>query len=214
MLIANRNIEKVMIVDDDPEVAKSYESLLRVYGFDTEIVVGPIPNTNELVRKINTKVAVICDYNLTQRKYAGFKGAEAVRELYRAKVPSILCTRYGQAEIDDIREFREWVPVLMNPDEFEEEPLRSGIETCIREFNDEFSKDRKVYRTVARIDDANDQVIYVILPGWDPSQIVRVARNTLPLGIQSRITNGEIRFMVKSNIGTDDQHNLYFKDWE
>jgi CheY-like chemotaxis protein len=158
--------------------------------------------------------AVVTDHHLRKVKsYFPIDGAELASHCYQRKIPSLLVTRYEQPEILEIRKFRENLPVVLAPDEYNVDSLILGLEKCMNEFNGIFSVDRKAWRTLIRIDDIKAKNLYIIIPGWNSQQVIALNMNNLPIGLQKKV-KPDMRCFAKVNIGNDNPNELFIKDWE
>jgi len=215
--IENREIENVHVIDDNSEARLSYQDFLIALDLNPVLENGPFAQPTDVVHNIkNGSSGVLCDYMLNQTDYADFKGAETVKCMYQKRIPAILVTKYGKAEIEEIREYRQWIPSLLIPDHLDEESLIEGFQSCIREFNDIISDNRKPWRTQVRVDflEKERSVLYLIVPGWNSNQIIKLRFAAVPDAILEKILKNEKRFYVKTNLGADTEDELYFTDWE
>jgi len=135
--------------------------------------------------------------------------------MYQNQFPAVLCTRYEQANIDEMRRHRRYIPVLLRPDELNPDSIVKGLEACIREFNNQYPTSRKPWRTLIRVDDidAENGYFYVIVPAWDQNQIIRIQMKDVPEFVQERLAI-KSRFHALVNIGTDYHQDIYFDQWE
>jgi hypothetical protein len=102
-----RSIEKIHIIDDDPQVRESYMYPVEELDLTPVLAEGPFPEIIPFI-ELSKQVAdaAICDFQLRVRNYANFNGAETVALMYQNQFPALLCTRYEQANIDEMRKYR------------------------------------------------------------------------------------------------------------
>jgi hypothetical protein len=217
-VIGDTKIEKVKILDDDPSARDSLKFSIADAKLTPIPIEGPIPNLENCVSTVTQCAnAIICDHHLSKGTYATFDGAEAVALFYNLKFPAILCTAWGKAEIDSIRGFRQFIPSLIPPDKLDPESIVKGFETCINEFKGIFTRSRKPWRVMIRVEDVYEESVpksfCVAIPGWNPQEIVRLWLNTIPAIHHSKIKAGS-RFYAVVNKGADNQDDLYFRDFE
>ena len=215
LILRDRQIQRIQIVDDDPYVRESHKELVE----DMELLPvngqARLPNLDQFILDVQQNAdAAICDHHLTPRQYASFKGAEAVATLYHQRFPAILCTKYEEANLDEIRPFRRQIPVLLTPSELNLQSVRKGFEICVEEFNNNYLPSRRPWRTLIRVDDADNVFAYLIVPAWNPQRVVRLLLSEIPTIIRQRIESGQERFHAKVNIGAEQAEDLYFTDWE
>jgi hypothetical protein len=219
LLVAGREIERVSIVDDDGAARQGYEYSIE----DLELIpiqeVGPLGQLETfLARTAGASDAAICDHHLRKRNYAQFNGAEAVAAWYRHGFPALLCTRYETAEIEEIRRYRRWIPVLMKPDHLDPTAIENGLFRCIAEFGGEFQPSRRPWRTLIRVDDVVEDGpqrhwFGAIVPAWDHSEVVRVWFDQVPPAVRDIIAP-DVRLHAEVNIGAEDPEEIYFSNWE
>lgn len=216
--IDDRLIERVQIIDDEPSAREAYS--FSVEDLDLVPVMADQPQYTDLYRFITMirshSHAAICDYHLSTSNYATFDGGATVAALYQQKFPAILCTRYYDAEIDSIRPHRQNIPVLLKPDDLEPETIEDGFRRCIAEFQGHISPTRKPWRTLLRVDsiDSEKGYFYVVIPGWNPKEIVRLRLKDVPETIRTRVQQEQARFHARVNIGAENYEDLFFADWE
>ena len=220
LTINDRTIRRVRIVDDEPSVRNAYE--LSVEDLDLEPVQaeGPLLDLVHFIDEtMEVADAAILDHQLRVSNYADFDGAETVAKLYQRQFPAVLCTTYGEAKIDEMRRYRRYIPVLLNPDELEPESLVRGFEQCVQEFSNHYQPSRKPWRTLLRVETEGQEksewagFFFVVIPAWDPHIKIRLRRNDLPCIIQKRIAPGA-RFHAHVNIGAETHEELFFENWE
>ncbi len=211
----NQVIQKVQIIDDDPHAREAYKYTIEDLGLVPISVDGPLTDLSKFVDylKIDGE-SVICDHHLSKKNYASFNGAETVAQLYQNGIPAVLHTRYEDV-IDEIRGYRRYIPVLLNPDELDPDTLEQGFKQCIGEFNDEYLPSRRPWRTLVRIEDIDEEreLLHIIIPGWDPKSVIRLLFKDIPSKFRTCISQ-QPRFYAKVNIGAEEHTELYLEDWE
>ena len=61
--------------------------------------------------------------------------------------------------------------------------------------------------------ESGEQVVDVIVPGWNPWRAVRLPVSLIPDDLHSKV-EPEAAFFAKVNIGTEKAEDLYFKEFE
>ena len=88
---------------------------------------------------------------------------------------------------------------------------------CLNEFGNRFVASRRPWKTLLRIEDVDTsgafRFAYVILPGWNSSEVVRLPLTLVPAKLRSHVRPGE-RLFASVNKGAEDQSELYFEDFE
>jgi hypothetical protein len=212
--IADLAIWRVKIVDDNSLARRTLSLTLADINWESVDEPGPLLNLQEF---INTSIAsvdgVICDHRLTT--YARFSGAEAVAMFYQRKFPALLCTAWSRADIDAMRPYRRFIPVVIATGDANPETIVDGFKFCKKELAGEFSSTRKPWRTLIRVVELNQETksLYIVLPFWNSTEVIRLPMQLIPLPLQARLESG-FRFHAKVNLGSDDQNDLYFEDFE
>lgn len=216
MDIFGRTINRIQIIDDDPNVRSSYEYPIEELKLIPVMAEGPLPVITEFVQHSRGVAdAAICDFQLRVKNYANFNGAETVALMYHNHFPAVLCTRYEQANVDEMRKHRRYIPVLLKPNELNPTSIVKGLEVCLKEFSEQYSTTRKPWRTLVRVDDLDEEngFFYITVPAWDPNQIIRIKKLDVPLYIQERLAI-KSRFHAIVNIGAEYHHDIYLDQWE
>jgi hypothetical protein len=214
--ILGRMISRIQIIDDDPDARSSYEYPIEELKLIPVMAEGPLPIIKEFVQHSRQVAdAAICDYQLRVKNYAGFNGAETVALMYRYNFPAVLCTRYEQENIDEMRKYRRFIPVLLKPNELNPSSIIQGIEICINEFVGKYSTTRKPWRTLVRVHDIDDEngFFYIIIPAWDPNQNIRIKKSDVPTFVIERLAR-KSRFHALVNIGAESRNEIYMDQWE
>lgn len=218
--VIDRVINKISIIDDQAEVRGSYEYSVEELGLESVSESGPLDDMlAECVKGVSNRAdAAICDYNLKMKAYSTFNGAELAAEFYKAHFPAVLCTKWYPAAIDEMREFRRFIPVLVEPAKLDPTSIRMGIESCIREFSGNFLAARRPWRTLVRVEDMrkNDQgsiFLYVVVPAWNSNEVVKLPSNMVPPEVLEKLGSGS-RLHAKVNLGASGNEELFFEEWE
>lgn len=214
-LIADKKIDRLCIIDDDEGVRSSYVEAF----YDSEFEAFSQDDSVEdvglfLEQSLMATDAVVSDHQLKKKKnYFPINGAQVVSMCYERKIPSVLVTKYDQAQLSEIRRFRKNIPVILNPSHFGEDTVYHSLEVCINEFKGKKRADRKLWRTLARIDAIEGNYIYIIIPGWDTSEAISISMDELPKHIKP-IIELDKRLHLEANIGCESVNDLYFGVWE
>ncbi|MCL4303712.1 MAG: hypothetical protein KJ077_48950 [Anaerolineae bacterium] len=210
-------IQRIHVIDDNPSVRESYGEVVEDLDLEPILADNHYYDLDNFVQQIvNFGDAAICDHHLRKQDYASFNGAELVAHMYTLKFPALLCTRREDADIDEIRPFRGSIPVLLKPRDLTPENIQVGLQKCISELNDNFQPSRRAWRTLVRIDDVDpeEKFFYVVVPGWDSQQVIRLRLQDLPETIKKLVLEGQSRLHAKVNLGAEANEDLYFEDWE
>ncbi len=206
-------IRRVSIIDDDPN-----ERSFLVDEFEGRFTpvtwAGPYETIAELVDQVvATSDAVTCDHHLV-KNYARERGAAFVADFYSRKFPAVLRTKYGKAELHEIRRYRNRIPVLLTPDDIDPESFEKAWAICEQEFSGRFLPSREPWRTLIRVENVErPNFVDVVIPAWNHREVVRLLIDLLPNDARPRLAEG-LRFHAKVNLGTESQDDLYFADFE
>jgi hypothetical protein len=212
-LIKNREINRIFIIDDDEEFRSTLEDTVQESNFKAFPQNERVENFDKyLMDFVHQDDAIVSDHQLKKKNYFPVNGAEVVYKCYERGIPSVLVTRY-ETHIGEIRKFRKNIPVILNPEDFEPATLVKSLEICIEEFNGEIKPQRKLWRTLVRIDSIDKNHIYIVIPGWDRNEIISLNIEDLPTDVKANI-QPDLRLHAKANIGTESPNDLFFIDWE
>lgn len=217
LTLADRSIHRVYIIDDDPNVRIAYEYPVEELSLQPVLAEGPLPALNDFIAQtLQVAEAAICDYRLRVRNYANFDGAESVAMMYENQFPAVLCTRWETASIDEMRRYRRYIPVLLRPDELNPDSFVHGLECCIEEFQGKFRPSRRPWKTLVRVEEVDPErsYFYVVIPGWDSNEVIRIRLDDVPSDIQEHIIGEQMRFHAQVNMGAEGSEDLYFEEWE
>lgn len=216
-----REIRRIQLIDDDPEVRSSYGMIVEDAGL-IPVDVPSIKSIKELIGSIDTYCdGVICDYQLKSRStYSQIDGHEVVESLYKAGIPVLLCTRYFPPN-SAILSKRRHIPALLSSGDLATKML-PALQMCAEEQRGSFTLERKPWKTLIRVEGAeqvSSDVIrfHVVVPGWHPSQGVdvelKISEVPIAKTIRELCQSGECRVRAHVNIGANQAEDLYFENW-
>lgn len=212
--LGGRTVSSVSIFDDQEDVRQSYQETVTDSGLKPILEPGPLPDDPESVAALMLRAdAAIWDHHLRVKSYSSKNGAEWVAECTRANWPALLCTKWEGAAPDEIRRYRRFIPVLLNPSDLSPDSLRTGLAICCDELAGRVRPTRRGWRTLVRVEDASEGMVYVILPSWNANEVVALPLRDLPTDLRPLATEGR-RFHTKVNLGAETQSELFFFDWE
>ncbi|ESQ07898.1 MAG: response regulator [Thiohalocapsa sp. PB-PSB1] len=214
--LEGRDIDRVLIVDDDPEARELYAAYVEDARLEPVLAEERYNSVEQLLKTADdaSAQAIVCDFHLSVRNYASFDGASAVARWYERSTPALLCTNFEKAQVDEMRRWRHQIPVLMRPDEFDSDAFIDGIRACLKEFRGEYRLTREPFRTLVRVIDRDERAMYVQVPGWyEPSTAIDLLKVAVPSAVWAAAAPDR-RFHAKVNIGATRMEELYFKDWE
>jgi len=224
-------VARALVIDDDEDDRASVRMHLEDYGVDVLAPDRQYANVEELADyAVAQQVDVtICDHRLQPRQLAPFFGAEAVAELVKRSHVAVLVTGYFDMDFDtSIRQYRAHIPALLEREQLQEpDLLQQTVDTVQREIGGDISAARRLHRTIVRVGDiANENsapVLDVFIPGWRPSQAVRMPAAVLPehLAVDIRRLRGR-HLVAQVNVGALRKEDVFFgavedvvepKDW-
>lgn len=216
--IEDKTIENVGVVDDDPSARESYELTLEDAAVLPKGEVGPLGALSDFVKSARERLdALLCDHHLRIRNYSNFDGAQLAAALYEVKVPTVLCTRWEDAQLDLIRPYRDRVPALIQADDLSPDTFIDALTLTVRELRGEYSHERRPWRTQVHIADVGvdeqKEFFYVDLPGWTSDKVIRLRKSDLGRKLSKRLRI-DARWHAEVNVGAEDSWELYFRNWE
>jgi hypothetical protein len=219
--IAKRSIQKISIIDDQAPVRESYELTVEDLGLESVSESGPLDDElPNCVHAVSHRAdAAICDYNLRVKGgYSKFNGAELTAGFYKVKFPALLCTKWHTAVIDEMRQYRRYIPSLIDPSKLDPASITKGIESCIREFDGDYRAVRRPWRALIRIEDirktdGGSEFVFVVVPAWNSNEVVKLPTNLIPPDIFKKLGPGS-RLHAKVNLGAVGNEELFFEEWE
>ena len=165
MRIHNKEISRVLIVDDDPEARASYAYPVEDLRLQPVMFEGPVGSPESFIAKVKPSDAVVCDYHLRMRSsYSACNGDELMVTCYKAGIPGILCTAYSTVTIRC--DYRRYIPVLFKTNGPEPDAFIMAWKKCLREMSGIFHPTRRPWRTLVR---GAWQAYFVPLPVRVPS---------------------------------------------
>jgi len=224
MLDSRHRIDRVKLIDDDPEVRALYKYSVEDLELFPEEISGPIGDAGTLIETFDSAAdAAICDYNLKSKNYANTDGSVVVSKLYSRNVPAVLCTRWAGHVSDQIRYWRRRIPVVLSPNELNPETLLSAFEVCAKEFGGGFSDFRRPWRAMVRVESAEDAGgghirLNLVIPSWKSSvglsYVVPPQPGAVLQDICRRAMVGEVvRSFGQVNLGVESDEDVYIDDW-
>jgi len=209
-------IKQISIVADDSDTREAYGNSVEELDVIPVLQNGPLPQIDQFLKKLtNTSQALLCDYHLRKKNYAGFDGDELVVHCYKKQFPAVLYTTYTDFDSTLMRSRRRYIPALLKPNDAEPHAIAKGIENCVNEFKGNFLPSRRPWRTLVRIEEVNpkDKYFYVVISGWDPHKKIRLYFDDLPKKMHDLI-KPEKRLHAEVNVGTEIDEDIYFDKWE
>jgi len=212
--IADREITKILVVDDEKAGRESYGLTVEEVDVLTILQEEKTDSIDKFFTKLDAQDAVVSDYHLRRTSsYFPMNGAELVSGCYDRHIPSVLLTRYEKPYIHEIRPYKKKIPVMLAPDEFTPDSLRWALTECVNEFNGLVSVNRKAWRTLVRIDQFDDTSVLIFVPSWNPSEAIELRKTELPKELFASL-QPDLRVFAKVNIGAESVFELFFSDWE
>ncbi len=216
LVLPDRTIERVIIVDDDKDAREGYGYSIEEAGVEFVLQNEPISSIRQFLSKIDgRRDAVLSDYHLKKHHYASTDGDELVAACYRANVPSMLCSTFTDMDVTLSKKNLRYIPALLKTSSPEPSEVIQALSTCVSELNGTFTTERKPWRTQVKIVDIVDdgKYFYAVVHAWSANQKIRIYRDDIPEEIDKRLQPGSY-FHAKVNIGAEKSQHLYFESWE
>ena len=212
--IQDRQIERALIVDDEPRAREAYQYVVEDMGVSPHKVVDGLHDSmTHLLSEIRPGDVVLCDFHLKKRNYAPYNGDQVLANCFRVNVPGVLCTSYAEPSIR--RDCLRYIPGIVETGDPQPSDLHSALERCVRELEGDFEPERRAWRTIVRVDDIDrdQRCFYAVVPAWNVRRKVRIYNDNLPTRIQDLIELDR-RFHAVVNTGAESSRDLFFDDWE
>ena len=215
MTIHDREVRRVLIVDDDQAARDGYGYAVEELDLEPVMVEGPLQSTEAFVTGAKNEDAVLCDYHLKQHSYAACDGDELVVACYAAGIPAVLCTTFTDVGITIRRDRLRYIPALLKTNSPDPGAFVEGLERCVEEMNESFLPVRRPWRSLVRVAEVNAEggYFHVVVPGWSPQKKIRLYNDGVPDEILRRLEPGR-RFHAQVNMGAGSAEELYFVSWE
>lgn len=214
MKIHNRDIDRVLILDDESLVRDSYVYPVEDLDIEPFKVDGPIDSPRSIIDTVSTLSDVIlCDLQLKQHRYSQYNGDFLMEAFYKANIPGVLCTSYTDVQIS--RQRLRYIPSLVKTTEFGPEVFVKAWERCIKELNGSFHPTRKPWRALVRIEEVVEEqhYLYAIVPAWDVRSKIKIYLEDVPPEIRPLLMEDK-RLHAWVNIGAENHEHLFFESWE
>ncbi len=214
-------IQTIAVVDD--KFSDFYDlpidfSIPEIAGFKLRYVPSSLQSIQSIIGFIReTAQAAICTHRLIQRGPTYFYGAELAAALYDARIPTLVVTQYTAIDFNSsLRKWREKLPVVFNPREFDTETILEGFDLCRQELAGNFTKERLPHEALLNVSnierDGHEPVIDVnITYDWDHYQVIRLPLSLIPADLHAQITHNSW-LKAEVNIGARFCDELYFRN--
>lgn len=214
--IENRQIERVLIIDDDPQSRQAFVYPFEELGLETKLIEKPPDSVDEFVDGFTSPADVIlCDYHLKKYSYSSFDGDRLVAKCFQNNIPGILCSSFTDLDTTLNRHYLRYIPSLLRTIDLPPDLIIEAYTRCIKELNGEYSSERKSWKTLIRIDEiVNDgKYFYVVIPGWNPDKRIRIYFDNIPRDMEKKVNEGLRRLYAQVNLGAENYQDLYFSNW-
>ena len=215
MKIYNKEIRRVLIVDDEPRARDGYAYPVEELELEPIKIPGPVDTPKSFIDFVEPSDAVVCDYHLKKHSYARCDGDELMAKCYRAGIPGMLCTSFTDVNFTIRRDCLRYIPALLKTNSPEPDEFIKAWEKCLSEMGGLFHPTRKPWRTLVRVSEVDNfrGYFYAVVPAWDSRKKVRIANDDIPKNILELSEPGK-RFHAKVNIGAESHEDLFFVSWE
>ncbi len=208
---------KVYVFDDSAESRLGFVELFQSEDLHVEPVENPGTDLVKMLQSFKDDNFVFSDYHLQKHPYTNFDGDVIISQAYLMNIPGMLCSSYDTLYSTLSRSIRRYIPVIVDPGEVEDPEIIYWCNNiCIEEFKGNFSRKRKPWRALARVDeyDAKQETAYVIFPGWDSRMKIGVPLTDFSETLRGYVKNEGFRFYSKVNLGCENPRELYFTEVE
>ena len=215
VLIGGRQINRVLIVDDDPEARDSYAYPIEELELESVKVPGIQDTPESFVSTVRDSDAVVCDFHLKKRSYARYDGDLLLAACYREGIPGVLCTTFTDVADTIRRDCLRYIPALLKTCSPEPDALVKAWGVCVSEMEDSFLPTRRPWRTLVRVEevDSDRGFFYAVVSSWDAEKKIKINSECLPEEIRDHLAAGK-RLHAQVNTGAHSYEDLFFDEWE
>lgn len=221
LAIQDRNISRIFLVDDNPQIRSLYDDMIDDLELDTHDVTDVVSVQN-LISLTNENDGFICDFHLINSRYSPVNGDVIVSQLYQRGVPAVLCSRDAEMA-HSVRRYRHSIPCILEARDLNGDSVKESFSTCIKEFSGEFSKKRKPWDTLIRVEsiisESQDSArIALVIPGWDASTLIETDIapedfNFFDLLLKTLNGGQDFRCRAQVNLDAESVSDIYIKNW-
>jgi len=210
---------RIAIIDDNYDARRLASIEVRDAGYDYFFPDSVPQEVSDMAYLIKQNASgALCDHRLAFGSYASFQGAELVAFLYDIGFPALLVTQYSEIDADvSIRKWRKKIPTLISREEMSAESIKIGFEKCLSELRGTKNTERIAHRTLLRVTgreyESGEEVVDVVIPGWNPQKAVRFPLSLINSDIRDKVQL-ECRLFAHINIGANDSEDLFFENFE
>ncbi len=215
MRIHDREVGRVLIVDDEPAARDGYAYPVEELGLEAVKVQGPVGTPESFIAGVEHSDVVLCDYRLKKHSYAACDGDVLIAECYKAGIPGALCTTFTDAGITIRRDCLRYIPALLKTGSLDPDALIEAWQKCLNEMSGIFHPTRKPWRTLVRVEeiDHGRGYFYVVVSSWDAHKKIRIDNDSIPEEIL-KLLQPKRRFHAQVNTGAESHEDLFFVSWE
>ncbi|MGC4750153.1 hypothetical protein ACLQ28_31475 [Micromonospora sp. DT201] len=214
---------KVRVIDDRREEGEDIRQLLAGNQVEAEVVV-PLrkQSMEELARELQGSpcTAVLCDHRLSETSGVRYTGAQLASALNRLQLPSVLFSSFTDPEHSpEIRAELAHLPSYLSRDQlyrFDQIAIALDV-ACNEVLLNQPPLTRQKFPTVVRVVEvrkANGKWrASVIVPAFDPRQIVEIPLADLDIALQDapHLAVGR-RYMALINVCAESAHEVFVTD--
>ena len=208
-------IKTVAVVDDQPDNRKQLSAAVADVDLGVWCPAGPFATMEPLLAEVrHQSQAALFDHDLTAGGYAGCTGAEAVAALVRGSgFPAVLVTRKSETSMPAIRAHLRWIPMWLHRREADGDRLLEAWQYCRQEIQSHFLARREPVRVSLWFESLDKAMSEIVVPAWNPEEVVAYPIDQLPEHIRARATPG-FQCYAKANLGARCSEELYICDFE
>jgi hypothetical protein len=210
------NIRTVAIVNnDDYDFGLNFVTL-ELAGFEVVYIRHQGRSLEEIATLIKNKAqAAVCGHRFGTHPYGSspFYGAELAARLYDMKIPTLLVTQYIDIDMHIIRKWKDKLPVVLHPREFDFENVEEHFATCTAELRGDTPESRVLYHVRLHVRGTehagNEVVVDATCVDWDHYQIIRFPLSLIPAELHDKIVE-DTWLSAHGNIRARSVGDLYF----
>lgn len=215
MKICNREIRRVLIVDDDSESRDSFAFPIEELNLEPIKFTEHIVSTEDFTENAQSLDAVLCDFHLKKHSFSKFNGDALIAACFHANIPGVLCSTFTDIDFTISRASLRFIPSMLKGNSPDPDDIHKGLTRCLEELNGLFQPSRRPWRTQVCVEevDEDQNCTYVMVPAWDAHRKIRVEWDDIPQEIHEHLYPDKI-LHAEVNIGAVNHEDLFFVSWE
>lgn len=152
---------------------------------------------------------VLIDYNLKKGNFSTQNGAVIAAHLFRMGKPTVLTTAGRLSGVAEAIWLGREIPAFVDKKQLD--LIGPAFNRAQQEIQGKIKPERRAYRTVVRIENADSRHCNLVILAYDPHEIITVTTADLRHRLGSEPIEG-MRFKAEVNIGAESVDELFISE--